>query len=110
MDATVDFLDSNAVESVRARQLQSGKMTMGQACGFSPDKGGLMSRAMVRAVGSYQRLISSHARRSCPFEPSCSQYMVLAIQKYGAASGSLKGFRRIARCNPFYKGSYVDWP
>ena len=110
MEAAVDLIGAEAVESGRVRQTRTGKTAMGQECGFSPDNNRLASRAMIRSIQTYQRLISSHARRSCPFEPSCSEYMVLAIQKYGAASGSLKGFRRIARCNPFYKGSHIDWP
>jgi len=83
---------------------------MDQVGAVSTSDRGVVSKAMLFSVRTYQRLISSHARRSCPFEPSCSQYMVLAIEKSGAARGSLKGFRRIMRCNPFYKGSRVDWP
>ena len=110
MDAAVGLIGVDAVESGRVRQTRTGKTDVGHEWGFSPDNHGLVSRAMIRSIQTYQRLISSHARRKCPFEPSCSQYMVLAIQKYGAASGSLKGFRRIGRCNPFYKGSHIDWP
>ncbi|MFA6521872.1 MAG: membrane protein insertion efficiency factor YidD [Candidatus Gracilibacteria bacterium] len=40
----------------------------------------------------------------CKFKPTCSQYTHLAIEKYGVIWGSLKGFWRILRCNPFSRG------
>ena len=43
---------------------------------------------------------------SCRFYPSCSQYTVLVIQKYGVLRGVLMGSWRIMRCNPFSKGGF----
>lgn len=40
----------------------------------------------------------------CKFSPSCSQYMKLAIERYGVFRGILKGLWRILRCNPFSRG------
>jgi putative membrane protein insertion efficiency factor len=40
----------------------------------------------------------------CRFEPSCSAYMILAVEKHGAVKGFFKGVWRIIRCNPFSKG------
>lgn len=42
----------------------------------------------------------------CRFYPSCSQYSVEAIEKYGLIKGGLKASWRIMRCNPFNKGGY----
>jgi putative membrane protein insertion efficiency factor len=42
----------------------------------------------------------------CKFKPSCSEYTIQAIQKYGAIKGMLLGFKRILRCNPFSKGGF----
>jgi len=42
--------------------------------------------------------------RHCRFEPSCSQYFIEALRKYGAVRGSLKGVWRILRCNPWMPG------
>ena len=45
----------------------------------------------------------------CQFTPSCSMYTRMAIEKHGAVRGSLKGFWRILRCNPWGKGG-LDLP
>ena len=56
----------------------------------------------------YQRHISPHRPSSCRFVPTCSQYAQEAIQKYGALKGSWLAFKRLLRCNPFYKGDLYD--
>ena len=43
-------------------------------------------------------------RHGCRFYPSCSEYCVQAIEKYGVFKGVLKGIKRILRCNPFSEG------
>lgn len=42
----------------------------------------------------------------CKFRPTCSEYMYLAIDKYGVILGGIKGIKRILRCHPFSKGGY----
>lgn len=42
----------------------------------------------------------------CKFQPTCSQYTFKAIEKYGTIKGSLMGFFRILRCNPWNKGGF----
>lgn len=71
---------------------------------------GTVAGIIVRLVRLYQANLSSRSKLECPFEPSCSEYMVIAVQKYGACRGGMKGLARIFRCNPFYKGSHIDWP
>jgi putative membrane protein insertion efficiency factor len=56
----------------------------------------------------YQRRAPSRIRNACRFEPTCSNYMLLAIDKHGVAVGTLKGLRRICRCRPPAGG--VDYP
>ena len=51
----------------------------------------------------FYRLIPNYG---CRFYPTCSEYSVQAIKKYGAAKGLLKSAKRIIRCNPFNKGGY----
>jgi len=49
-------------------------------------------------------LISPLLGRNCRFVPSCSEYCITAIEKYGVAKGLWRGMKRIARCNPWNKG------
>jgi putative membrane protein insertion efficiency factor len=54
----------------------------------------------------YRKYISPLKRPSCRFYPTCSQYAVEAIEKYGALKGTLMAIKRILRCHPFNKGGY----
>lgn len=67
-----------------------------------------MKRFLLSAIRFYQRHISPHTPKSCRFVPTCSQYAQEAIQKYGARKGSWLAFKRLLRCNPFYKGDLYD--
>ncbi len=66
----------------------------------------LPSRIAISCVRFYQRAISPLLGKNCRFQPSCSEYMVLAIQKYGLIRGGRKGLWRIIRCNPFGSSGY----
>lgn len=59
-------------------------------------------------VRLYQHFAPDYIRNRCRFEPSCSEYMVLTVSKYGAIRGIRKGVHRLKRCN-HYGGGY-DWP
>jgi len=48
----------------------------------------------------YQRFAAWHLREACLFEPTCSQYTFLSIQKYGIVAGTVKGIQRLLRCKP----------
>jgi putative membrane protein insertion efficiency factor len=62
--------------------------------------------AMIVAVRAYQLFLSPLLGRHCRFEPSCSNYFIQAVKKYGALRGACKGAWRICRCNPFNPGGY----
>lgn len=66
----------------------------------------LPSKLAIGMVRFYQRAISPLLGKNCRFHPSCSQYMIEAINKYGLVRGILKGTWRIMRCNPFCRGGY----
>ena len=70
---------------------------------------GLPGQALVLLVRIYQKTISPLYGNVCRYEPSCSHYFIGAVKKHGAIIGSLKGFWRICRCNPFSKGG-IDPP
>jgi len=67
-----------------------------------------MKRVMLSLIRFYQRYISPLTPPSCRFMPTCSAYAVQAITKYGALKGGWLTFKRLLRCNPFYKGDYYD--
>ena len=57
---------------------------------------------MIHMIRLYQKYISPMKRTKCPYIPTCSQYGLEAIQKYGALKGGLLAVWRILRCNPFF--------
>ena len=63
---------------------------------------------LIALVKLYQRCISPFTPPSCRFTPTCSQYALEAITKYGAVKGGWLALKRLLRCNPFYKGDYFD--
>ncbi len=69
-----------------------------------------MKKLLIAGIRFYQRYISPMKGTKCPYIPSCSQYGVQAIQKYGVLKGSLLTIWRILRCNPFSKGGYDPVP
>ena len=58
-----------------------------------------LKKAVICAVKVYQRYAPDTVRNKCRFEPSCSEYMILAIEKYGIIKGARKGINRLRRCN-----------
>jgi len=70
--------------------------------------GGKMKRILVRLIRFYQRSISPGLPPRCRFIPTCSQYALEAVEKYGAARGGWLALRRFLRCHPFYKGPLYD--
>lgn len=65
-----------------------------------------MKTIFIWIIRFYQRFISPIKPRTCRFYPTCSQYSIQAISKYGAIKGGYKSIKRIIRCNPFNKGGY----
>lgn len=58
-------------------------------------------------VKLYQRYARSEVRLRCCMTPSCSQYSILALKKYGAIIGTIKTLKRLTRCKP---PGYIDYP
>lgn len=62
---------------------------------------------LIKMIRFYQKYLSPMLGNSkCRFIPTCSEYMIQAIQKYGVVRGLIKGVRRILRCHPFSEGGY----
>lgn len=64
-----------------------------------------MSRFLIKLIKLYQR-IPGKFHYNCKFYPTCSNYMIEAITKYGSLKGLYLGIKRIFKCNPFSKGGY----
>lgn len=58
-----------------------------------------LKRLVIWGVKVYQKYAPETLRKSCVFEPSCSEYMILAIEKFGALRGIYKGIKRLFRCH-----------
>ncbi|MGM9522674.1 MAG: membrane protein insertion efficiency factor YidD [Oscillospiraceae bacterium] len=62
-----------------------------------------MKKLLILLVRFYRKHISPFTKPCCRFTPTCSQYALEALEKYGALKGSWLALRRILRCNPFNK-------
>ncbi|MGV2829432.1 membrane protein insertion efficiency factor YidD [Myxosarcina sp. GI1(2024)] len=69
-----------------------------------------MKILLIRLIIGYRRFISPLFPPSCRFQPSCSQYTLEAIDRFGLVRGCWLAFKRILRCNPFYPGGYDPVP
>ena len=69
-----------------------------------------MKKILICMIRFYQKYISPMKGTKCPYIPTCSQYGLEAIEKYGAVKGSILAAWRILRCNPFAKGGYDPVP
>ena len=69
-----------------------------------------MKRLLIMFVRFYQTAISPHTPPSCRYTPTCSQYAIEALQKYGAIKGSWLTFKRLMRCHPWGGSGYDPVP
>ena len=69
-----------------------------------------MKRLLIALVKFYRNYISPLRPPCCRYYPTCSQYALEALEKYGALKGGWLALRRILRCNPFHKGGYDPVP
>ena len=77
---------------------------------FRKEDGIILKKLMIALIKFYKKYISPMKTTKCPYYPSCSQYGLEAIQKYGAVKGSILAAWRILRCNPFSSGGYDPVP
>nr|WP_320114609.1 membrane protein insertion efficiency factor YidD [uncultured Desulfuromonas sp.] len=66
----------------------------------------LLVKLALYFITFYQRIISPLKPPTCRFIPTCSEYAIQSIRKYGFFIGSFKSILRILRCNPLFKGGY----
>ena len=69
-----------------------------------------MKRFLLAAIRFYRRSISPLRKPCCRFIPTCSEYALEAVEKYGPLKGSWLALRRLLKCHPFHKGGYDPVP
>ena len=70
-----------------------------------------MKKIMIKMIRGYQKYLSPLKMQvHCIYTPTCSQYAIEALEKYGVVKGSWLAVRRILRCHPFAKGGYDPVP
>ncbi|HHU21824.1 MAG TPA: membrane protein insertion efficiency factor YidD [Clostridiales bacterium] len=67
-----------------------------------------MKKLLIALVRFYRRHVSPITKPSCRFIPTCSEYALQALEKYGAAKGTWLTLKRILKCHPFHRGDLYD--
>lgn len=67
----------------------------------------IMKKLLIYMIQFYRRYLSPMKSTKCPYIPTCSEYGLEAVSKYGAFKGGLLTVWRILRCNPFSKGAMI---
>lgn len=65
-----------------------------------------MRALIVTFLRTYKRWISPLLPSACRFHPTCSEYMIQAVETHGVARGVWMGLRRLLRCHPFHEGGF----
>lgn len=66
----------------------------------------LLKNVLILIIRGYQKFISPMFPPTCRFYPTCSEYCLQAVRKYGPFKGSWLGIKRILRCHPWNPGGY----
>ncbi len=69
-----------------------------------------MSSILIKIIIFYQQNISPLKPASCRFYPTCSNYAIKAIQRYGCIRGVFLTLKRLLKCHPFHAGGYDPVP
>lgn len=69
-----------------------------------------MRRFGVLLIRLYQRALSPWLPPACRYWPTCSEYAVVALERYGLARGGWLALRRLARCHPWHAGGFDPVP
>ena len=66
----------------------------------------MLSRFLTAVIRAYQLLLSPILPPACRFQPTCSEYSIEAIRRYGALKGVAMAARRLLKCHPWHPGGY----
>ena len=65
-----------------------------------------MRKVVIATLGFYKRFLSPWVPAACRYSPTCSEYMIEAVDKYGIWRGMWMGTQRLLRCHPFREGGF----
>jgi uncharacterized protein len=65
-----------------------------------------MRKVVIAALSCYKRFLSPFVPAACRYRPTCSEYMLEAVEKYGVLRGVWMGTLRLLRCHPFHQGGF----
>ncbi len=65
-----------------------------------------MRELLIALLRLYKQWISPMLPTACRFQPTCSEYMLQAVERHGAARGVSLGLRRLLKCHPFHAGGF----
>ncbi|MGB2630374.1 MAG: membrane protein insertion efficiency factor YidD [Candidatus Omnitrophota bacterium] len=65
-----------------------------------------MKKTLLLLLKGYKKFISPYLVRSCRFHPTCSEYAIEAVERFGVMKGTALALWRLLRCNPLSRGGY----
>jgi hypothetical protein len=69
-----------------------------------------VSVVAIKLIRQYQKRVSPKLGQRCKYQPTCSEYMILAIEKHGLIRGAMKGWLRLLACTPYGRRPEMDYP
>ena len=72
--------------------------------------GNFAAKSLIALIKGYQYSIRPWLGSACRFEPSCSEYAIVAIWRFGIIKGCILTFRRILHCHPWHPGGKDEVP
>ena len=96
--------DSSGRACSVARSVQAGAVSSDAESGHR--RISAIARFVVLLIRLYRRFISPYFPPVCRFRPTCSQYALEAIEKYGFLKGGWLGLKRVLKCHPLHPGGY----
>ncbi|MGC8487594.1 MAG: membrane protein insertion efficiency factor YidD [Clostridia bacterium] len=70
----------------------------------------MLTTVAVAVIRGYQRFVSPWHLPTCRYQPTCSEYAVTALQRYGVVRGGIMALWRVMRCHPLHAGGYDPVP
>jgi len=90
--------------------VESVRLMLRLLCNVVKQAGLLVKQLILLAIRLYQFTVSPLIGPACRFYPSCSEYALESVKKYGTLKGSSLAVKRILKCHPFHPGGFDPVP